>query len=186
MSEKHKSSSKELFTAILTSQRTILSKFDEVASIRLSSADDLQAAIAALHDAEDAAIARARATEEQSGEIGALRMKVEEATGRDVKIRAEVDVLKQRLKATEQERDGLRRSLEDKGSRLEDAVRKETRAGEEEGRLVARALAAELERDVLARSLAELIEERKDAEKEREEVRREVRRDPVLAGGKRS
>lgn len=186
MSEKHKSSSKELFTAILTSQRTILSKFDEVASIRLSSADDLQAAIAALHDAEDAANARARATEEQSGEIGALRMKVEEATGRDVKIRAEVDVLKQRLKATEQERDGLRSSLEDKGSRLEDAMRKETRAGEEEGRLVARALAAELERDVLARSLAELIEERKDAEKEREEVRREVRRDPALAGGKRS
>lgn len=186
MSKKHKSSSKELFTAILTSQHTILSKFDEVASIRLSSTDDLHAAIAALHDAEDAANARARATEEQSGEIGALRMKVEEATGRDVKLRAEVDVLKQRLKATGQERDGLRSSLEDKGSRLEDAVRKETRAGEEKGRLVARALAAELERDALARSLAELIEERKDAEKEGEEVRREVRRDPVLAGGKRS
>lgn len=175
VSEEHKSSSQELFTAILTSQHAILSKFDEVASIRLSSTDDLHAAIAALHNAEDAANARTRKTEEQSREIGALKIKVEEATACDVKLRAEVDELKQRLRDTRQERDELCSSLEEKENRLKDAMREKMRADEETGRLVTRALAAELEKDVLARSLVELREERKDAEREREQVRREVR-----------
>lgn len=125
LQDDHKSSSQEFFTAILTSQYAILSKFDEVASIRLSNTDGFHPATAALHDAEDAANVRAHATKEQSQEIEALRMKVEKTTAHDVELLAEVAVLEQRLKDIRQERDELRSSLKDKESRLEGAMKKD-------------------------------------------------------------
>lgn len=164
----HKPSSQEFFTAILTGQYAILSKFDEVASIRLNNTDDFHPATAALQDAEDAANVRAHATKEQYQQIEALRMKVEKTTVHDVELRAEVAVLEQRLKDIRQERDELRSSLKDKESRLEGAMKKETRTGEEMDRLMTRVLAAELERDVLARSLTELREEREKTSRGKE------------------
>lgn len=100
---------------------------------------------------------------------------MEKTTAHDVELLAEVAVLEQSLKDIRQERDELRSSLKDKESRLESAMKKETRTGEEMDRLMARVLAAELERDVLARSLTELREEREDVERKRKEARREVR-----------
>ncbi|WVQ81990.1 hypothetical protein IAT38_004117 [Cryptococcus sp. DSM 104549] len=167
-SDNDESHTSELFTAILSSQHAILTKFDEVASTRLSGIDDLQHAINALQAAEDNAHARSLLADEQQRTIGALHAQIEEAQSSAVEIKAEVEVLKQRLKDSRHERDELRSGMEERERRLQVALGKERRVGDEMDRLVARTLAAELERDALAKAVAEGRDQEERLEKEME------------------
>ncbi|WVO17744.1 hypothetical protein L204_105442 [Cryptococcus depauperatus] len=164
----------ELFAAILTSQHAILSKFDEVASAGLGGTDELHEAIAALHLAEDAANQRSRIVEEQAREMNAMKTKLEENMDQQRELKADVEVLKQRLKDSRRERDELRESLQTKDKWLKEAMTKQNKVSEEIDRLVARTLAAELERDALAKSLDNEREEEKELVRSMAEMRQEM------------
>ncbi|WVQ74794.1 hypothetical protein IAR50_004400 [Cryptococcus sp. DSM 104548] len=174
----------EMFAAILTSQHAILSKFDEVAAIRLSSTDDLHTAIAALHEAEDAAKDRAdnvhNGAESKDRET-TLSTELASSQSQVTSLEAEVGILKQRLKDTRYERNELRDTIDAKEKQLLGAMMADERKSEEIDRLVARALSAELERDAFAKKINEMRLDELGDEKELKHLQREMQTERTLA-----
>ncbi|ODN92779.1 hypothetical protein L198_05574 [Cryptococcus wingfieldii CBS 7118] len=174
----------DMFTAILTSQHAILSKFDEVAAIRLSCTDDLHTAIAALHEAEDAAKDRsssAHVNAESEVRVTTLSTELASTKSQVTSLEAEVGILKQRLKDTRYERNELRDTMDAKEKQLLGAIMSEEKKNEEMDRLVARALAAELERDAFAKKVKEMRLDELEDEKELKQLQLEVDKDEALA-----
>ncbi|ODO06624.1 hypothetical protein I350_03981 [Cryptococcus amylolentus CBS 6273] len=174
----------EMFTAILTSQHAILSKFDEVAAIRLSSTDDLHTAIAALHEAEDAAKDRsssAQANTKSEVRVATLSTELASTKSQVTSLEAEIGILKQRLKDTRYERNELRDTMDAKEKQLLGAIMSEEKKNEEMDRLVARALAAELERDAFAKKVKEMRLDELEDEKELKKLQLEMQTERTLA-----
>nr|XP_031860151.1 uncharacterized protein CI109_004516 [Kwoniella shandongensis]KAA5527223.1 hypothetical protein CI109_004516 [Kwoniella shandongensis] len=162
--------SRELFTAILTGQHAILTKFDDVASTHLEDQGTLHEAIMALRAAEDAAEHRAHASRDQLTLIGALEAQLEERDGAVELSKKEKMMLEEELLHARMEKDQMRAQMEKLKRIVADAEVGGNKVRGESDSNSARAVAAEEERDALAKDVLEGRMVREKLEKELEAV----------------
>ncbi|WRT68292.1 uncharacterized protein IL334_005268 [Kwoniella shivajii] len=170
---------KDLFTAIITGQHTIMGKFDEVASTQVSETTIISQAIESLRSATER---YSTYQDEQNSQIAPLRKEIDDYKSRLSESRTGNDLLKRRLEDGKREIEELKDQLKSTITRMEEMTLSQQNEKEGQVNQIARTIAAESERDHLAKTLnekggieqdlrAELREYQEQLEKERLESR---------------